>query len=54
MCEKLLFTMFFTIYKPKITVHEQWTVPNMHLGKKKCWKRAKKQNVAMDVNPNPH
>ena len=25
---------FGTVYKPKITVHGQWTVPNTHLGKK--------------------
>ena len=35
MCEKLLFTLFFTVHKPKITVHGQWIVPDARLGKKK-------------------
>ena len=34
MCEKLLFTIFFTVYKPKITVHGQWTVTEARPGKK--------------------
>ena len=35
MCEKLLFTLCFTVHKPKITIHGQLTVTQALIFKKK-------------------
>ena len=35
MCEKLLFTLCFTVHKPKITIHGQLTVTQALILKKK-------------------
>ena len=38
-----MFTLFFTVHKPKITVHGQWTVPDTHPGKKKFFLKTRKE-----------
>ena len=38
-----MFTLFFTVHKPKITVHGQWTVPDTHPGKKKIFLKTRKE-----------
>ena len=39
MCEKLLFTLCFTVHKPKITIHGQLTVTQALIFKKKKKKK---------------
>ena len=49
MCEKLLFTLCFTVHKPKITVHGQLTVTQALIFKKKK-KNWRKRGIAKNVD----
>ena len=53
MCEKLLFTLFFTIHMPWCNVYVSLTVhQTLVLKKKKNTQTC--QNVEVNVDPNPH
>ena len=47
MCEKLLFTLCFTVHKPKITIHGQLTVTQALILKKKKKKKKIGENAGL-------